>query len=205
TMNEKAMEKLQLESDLRRAVERNELLLHFQPKVNIASRKVEGFEALLRWNRAGNGLVAPTVFVPLLEDSGMIVAVGEWVIRAACAQIRDWRLAGLAPVPVAVNVSVKQFLHGDLCAVIERALRDYGVDAGLLQIEITESAAMQDPERAIKVLGQIKKQGVSIAIDDFGTGYSSLGYLKRFPIDLLKLDRSFVTGLPNDADDVSIA
>jgi len=205
TMNEKAMEKLQLESDLRRAVERNELLLHFQPKVNIAGRKVEGFEALLRWNRAGNGLVSPAVFVPLLEDSGMIVSVGEWVIRAACAQIREWRLAGLMPVPVAVNVSAKQFLHGNLSAVIERALQDYGVGAGLLQIEITESDAMQDPERAIRVLGQLKARGIAIAIDDFGTGYSSLGYLKRFPIDLLKLDRSFVTGLPNDSDDVSIA
>jgi diguanylate cyclase (GGDEF)-like protein/PAS domain S-box-containing protein len=205
SMNERAVEKLQMEGELRRAVERDEFRLHFQPKAHMGTRRVVGFEALLRWQRAGNGMVSPAVFIPLLEDSGMIVAVGEWVVRAACAQIADWRRAGLAPVPVAVNVSAKQFLHGDLCTMIERALRDHGVEARLLEIEITESDAMQDPERAVKVLRQLRELGVRVAIDDFGTGYSSLGYLKRFPIDFLKLDRSFVTGLPGDADDVSIA
>jgi diguanylate cyclase (GGDEF)-like protein len=203
-LNETAMERLVLEGDLRRALERAEFRLHFQPQQEIASGRIKGFEALLRWQRAGNGLVPPGKFIPLLEESGMIVPVGEWVIHAACAQIRAWRDAGFEPVPIAVNVSAKQFLHDDLCRSIDAALRHYGVDAALLEIEITESDAMQDPERVAAVLASLKRRGVRIAIDDFGTGYSSLSYLKRFPIDLLKLDRSFVSGLPGDADDASI-
>ena len=204
-MNERALEKLTLEADLRRALERGEFLLHFQPKAGIRSRRVEGLEALLRWNRGGKELVPPSAFVPLLEDSGLIVQAGEWVVRAACKQLADWSRAGVPAPAIAVNVSAKQFLHGDLCAVIRRALDEHGVAPELLQVEITESDAMQDPERALKVLNELKALGVGIALDDFGTGYSSLGYLKRYPIDLLKLDRSFVTGLPEDRDDVSIA
>jgi len=204
-MNERAMGKLLLESDLRHALERGEFRLHFQPKARIADRLVTGFEALLRWEHAGEGLVSPAKFVPLLEESGMIVPVGEWVLRAACAQVAAWQNAGWSPVPVAVNVSAKQFLHLDLFGIVDRALSDYGIDAALLEIEITESDAMLDPEHAMGVLHRLKDRGVLAAIDDFGTGYSSLGYLKRFPIHLLKLDRSFVTGLPDDADDASIS
>jgi len=199
------MEKLLLENDLRRALERREFLLHYQPKISLATGRITGMEALLRWQRPENGLVAPGVFIPLLEDSGLIVPVGDWIIDAACAQIRAWGDAGLPAVTVAVNLSAKQFLHHDIGAAIERALRAHGVEASLLEVEITESDAMQNPEQVSASLRRLKQRGVRVSIDDFGTGYSSLGYLKRFPLDTLKLDRSFVTGLPGDADDVSIA
>ncbi len=204
-MNARAMDKLLLERDLRRALERGELLLHLQPKARLADGAIIGFEALLRWQRAGNGMVPPNQFVPLLEESGLIVQVGEWVLRAACAQLQQWRAMGLVPLPIAVNVSARQFASNDLYSVVDKALHDYGIDASLLEVEITESDAMKDPDRAIGVLQRLKERGVAVSIDDFGTGYSSLGYLKRFPVDKLKLDRSFVMGLPGDADDVSIA
>ena len=204
-INEHSAERLRLEASLRRALERDEFRLHFQPRARIADGARAGFEALLRWQRNGSGLVPPGSFVPLLEESGLIVPVGEWVIDAACAQIAAWREAGYAPLPVAVNVAAKQFVHGDLDAVVARALAAHGVEPDLLEIEITESDAMLEPERTIATLEKLRARGLRVAIDDFGTGYSSLGYLKRFPVDLLKLDRSFVTGLPKDSDDVSIA
>ncbi|MDQ5848567.1 MAG: EAL domain-containing protein, partial [Pseudomonadota bacterium] len=142
--------------------------------------------------------------VPVLEDSGLIVPVGEWVIRAACAQLREWQQAGLRLVPVAINVSARQFVQ-DLGAVIDLALRDYGIDPRLLAIEITESDAMENADRTAAILSQLRARRIRIAIDDFGTGYSSLGYLKSLPVDALKLDRSFVVGLPHDGDDASIA
>ncbi len=204
-MNERAVEKLQLETDLRGALERREFFLHFQPKVSLPGGRVIGMEALLRWNRPGRGAVSPAQFVPILEDCGLIVPVGDWIVDAACAQIRAWRDAGLDAVPVAVNLAAKQFLHHDIGAVIDGALARHGIPGSLLEIEITESDAMASPEQVSAVLSGLKQRGVTVAIDDFGTGYSSLGYLKRFPLDTLKLDRSFVTGLPDDGDDVSIA
>lgn len=204
-MNEKALEKMALENSLRRALERHELVLYFQPKTSIASGEITGCEALLRWNRAGHGLVAPAAFVPLMEESGMIVAVGEWVITAACAQVRAWQQAGLTPVAIAVNVSAKQFQHRDICATVDRALHESTIAAKFIEIEITESTAMRDAEKAIITLRGLKALGVRISIDDFGTGYSSLTYLKRFPVDALKLDQSFVSGLPDNAEDASIA
>jgi diguanylate cyclase (GGDEF)-like protein/PAS domain S-box-containing protein len=204
-MNERALEKLVLESNLRRALERNEFLLHFQPKASLTSGEVTGCEALLRWKIPDTALVSPAQFIPLLEESGLIVPVGEWVIRSACEQIRAWLEAGVKAVPIAVNLSAKQFQHQDICTVVERALRDSRVEARLLELEITESAAMHDAEDTIATLRKLKALGVSVSIDDFGTGYSSLAYLKRFPVDFLKLDQSFVTGLPTDPDDVSIA
>ena len=204
-MNARAMENLLLLNDLRRALERGEFRLHFQPKASLESGRVCGFEALLRWERPGHGLVPPGKFIPLLEESGLIVPVGEWVIRAACAQLRDWRAAGLEPLPVAVNLAAKQFAQRGIVAVVDAALLEHGVPPHLLEIEITESDAMQDAERVLVTLGELSTRGVGIAIDDFGTGYSSLSYLKRFPVQTLKLDRSFVNGLPSDANDVSIA
>jgi EAL domain-containing protein (putative c-di-GMP-specific phosphodiesterase class I) len=204
-MNERALEKLQLDTDLRRALERCEFFLHYQPKVSLASGRITGVEALLRWNRPGRGPVSPAQFVPILEDCGLIVPVGDWIIDAACAQVRAWRDAGLAPVQVAVNLAAKQFLHHDIGAVIGTALKRHGLPGSLLQMEITESDAMAAPEQVSAVLAGLRQHGVGVAVDDFGTGYSSLGYLKRFPLDTLKLDRSFVTGLPGDGDDVSIA
>ena len=204
-MNERAMETLLLENDLRHALEREEFRLHFQPKAHLRDGRIAGFEALLRWERPGKGLVSPAQFVPLLEDTGLIVPVGEWVIRAAFAQLRQWRQQGREPLPVAVNLAAKQFVHRDILAVVDAAIRESGMPAGLLEVEITESDAMKNPERTLAVLRQLEARGVRIAIDDFGTGYSSLSYLKRFPVDTVKLDRSFVKGLPEDAEDASIA
>ena len=204
-MNARAMEKLLLQNDLRHALEREEFLLHYQPKASLGSGQITGFEALLRWQHPRRGLVSPAEFVPLLEDSGLIVPVGEWVVRTACAQIVAWRDAGLEPLPVAVNLSAKQFFHGDIVAVVEAALAERGVDPRLLDLEITESDVMRNPEEAAAILGKLRDRGVRIGIDDFGTGYSSLSYLKRLPVECLKIDRSFVGGLPADADDASIA
>jgi EAL domain-containing protein (putative c-di-GMP-specific phosphodiesterase class I) len=204
-MNERAMEKLLLENDLRRALARGEFRLHYQPKQALAGGRVTGLEALIRWQHPARGLVGPDEFVPLLEDTGLIVAVGDWVVRAACRQLRDWQKAGVPAVPVAVNLCAKQFLHHDLVAVLERALAETGVAATLLEVEITESDAMQRPEEVVGILAKLKARGIGVAIDDFGTGYSSLAYLKRLPIDKLKLDRAFVAGLPQDGDDAAIA
>ena len=204
SMNERALEQLHLERRLRRAIERNELTLHFQTKRNIATGELTGCEGLLRWREAGGRTVEPAEFVPLLEESGLIKQVGEWVVQSACRQIADWQSAGLPALPVAVNISAKQFSQRNLATIIENALRDNSVHGRHLEIELTESTAMQNAEEAIVVLGRLKALGVRIAIDDFGTGHSSLSYLKRLPIDVLKIDRSFVTGLPFSENDASI-
>jgi EAL domain-containing protein (putative c-di-GMP-specific phosphodiesterase class I) len=204
-MNERALEKLNLENQLRRALERKEFLLHFQPKIDLSTRRANSCEALLRWKVPGNGLVSPRDFVPLLEESGLIVAVGEWVLDAACAQVRAWQHAGITPVPIAVNLSAKQFQRSDICGTVARALAKHAIDPLFLELEITETAAMQNAEETVATLRKLKDLGVRMSIDDFGTGYSSLGYLKRFPVHALKIDRSFVTGLPDDLEDVSIA
>ena len=204
-MNERALERLLLESNLRRAMERNEFVVHLQPKMKLDGGAIVGCEALLRWQVPGNGLVLPAQFIPLLEESGLIVSVGEWVVRSACAQLREWHDAGIEPKPIAVNLSARQFQHQNICTMVERAIADYAVDPALLEFEITESAAMHNPEDAIVTMRALKALGVRISIDDFGTGYSSLSYLKRFPVDSLKLDRSFVKDLPDDADDAAIA
>jgi EAL domain-containing protein (putative c-di-GMP-specific phosphodiesterase class I) len=198
-------ENMVLQNDLRRALERGEFVLHFQPRAELASGAVTGFEALLRWNRPGRGVVAPAEFIPLLEECGLIVPVGEWVVWRACAQLREWIDAGLRAVPVAVNVSARQFLHTDLASSIERALQAQRLEPSLLELEITESDSMRGADQAVEILNRLRAAGIRLAIDDFGTGYSSLAYLKRFRVDALKLDRSFVRGLPEDAGDVSIA
>jgi len=203
SMNERAVEQLHLERRLRRALERDEFVLHFQGRTNIRTGQVTGYEALLRWS-GPDGIVEPAQFVSLLEESGLIIPVGEWVVRRACRQIAEWRRAGITPMPVAVNISAKQFNQRDLAAKIETALRENDVDGSLLEVELTESTAMQNADEAIVAMGRLKALGVRIAIDDFGTGHSSLSYLKRLPIDVLKIDRSFVTGLPATENDASI-
>lgn len=205
TMSERAMERLLIEKELRYALSRNEFLLNYQPKVNLQTGEITGFEALLRWHRTGGEIVSPAVFIPVIEDCGLIEEVGEWVIRTACAQINTWQRAGIRPVPVAVNLSPKQFQHHDIGGVVTRALKDHEVDPALLELEITESTAMNNAENAIAALQNLKALGVRIAIDDFGTGYSSLSYLTRFPIDSLKIDRSFVIDLPDSREGASIA
>jgi diguanylate cyclase (GGDEF)-like protein/PAS domain S-box-containing protein len=191
-MNLRSAERMQLNNDLRHAIERNEFVLHYQPKVELASGALTGFEALLRWNHPTRGLVAPGQFVAALEESGLIVPVGEWVLKEACAQIGRWQRAGFAPVPVAVNLSAKQFRRRDLDVVVSGALAAAGVAPELLELEITESCLMEDPDQAVRLLRQLRDAGVRISVDDFGTGYSSLSYLTRLPLAALKIDRSFV-------------
>jgi diguanylate cyclase (GGDEF)-like protein/PAS domain S-box-containing protein len=203
-MNERAAEKLQLTTDLRLARERGEFLLQFQPRASLKSGEVCGFEALLRWKHPKRGLVPPAEFIPLLEESGLIVPVGDWIVHAVCSQIRAWRLAGARVLPVAVNISAAQFRSHALADTIEKALSANGIPAQMLEIELTESAVMENPEQTVEILGSLREKGVRIAIDDFGTGYSSLAQLKRLAVDYLKLDRAFVTGLPYDAEDASI-
>ena len=204
-MNATAFQRMTLESSLHRALERDEFGLFYQPKLDLVSGAIVGAEALIRWRHPEMGLVSPAAFIPLAEESGLIVPIGEWVIRTACLQIRAWRDAGIAPIPVAVNISAKQFAQRNLTSVLTRILTECEVPPHLIEVEITESTAMHNVEETSATLRQLKSLGVTIAIDDFGTGYSSLGYLKRFPIDSLKIDRSFVTGLPGDQDDASIA
>lgn len=204
-MNSRALTKMKLESSLRGALEREEFLLHFQPKIRLDCGSICGFEALIRWQPASGPMVAPGDFIPVLEDTGLITAVGEWVVQEACAQISAWRSAGLAPVPIALNLSARQLRHPGFPEAVARMMAKHDVPGCLLEVEITESSLMDNPEEAQKTLAQLKALGVSLAIDDFGTGYSSLSYLKRYPFDTLKIDRSFVHDIPADADDATIA
>jgi diguanylate cyclase (GGDEF)-like protein len=204
-MNVQVLERIDLELALRRALDGDEFLLYFQPKMNVATGRVSGAEALLRWHRPGHGMVAPAGFIPVMEETGLIVRVGAWVIDAACRQIAAWSAAGVAGMRVAVNVSSRQFTEGDLEAVIGEALARHRVDPHLLELELTESALMADTDHTIEVLGRLRKLGIRIAIDDFGTGYSSLAYLKRLPIDKLKIDIAFVRDVTTSPDDAAIA
>lgn len=191
-LNARAASKLQLNSDLRRALERGEFLLHYQPKVQLASGAMIGMEALLRWQHTQRGLVPPLEFIPALEESGQIVAVGDWVIEEACRQLAAWSGAGLQPLPVAVNLSARQFRRRDLDRVIQALLAEHGLSPALLELEITESSLMDDPKDAIRQLQALREAGLRISVDDFGTGYSSLAYLTRLPVSTLKIDRAFV-------------
>jgi diguanylate cyclase (GGDEF)-like protein/PAS domain S-box-containing protein len=193
-----------LESELRMAVARGELRLHYQPKIEVVSGRLCGVEALLRWHHPTRGLVPPGEFIGLAEERGLIVPLGRWVLQAACRQLRDWRAAGLATVPVAVNLSAKQFVSDSLVDDVQQALQAHGVAATDLEVELTESALMTDPERAGEVLRQLSALGLVLSIDDFGTGYSSLSYLTRFPARVVKIDRSFISGLPEDAGNLAI-
>jgi EAL domain-containing protein (putative c-di-GMP-specific phosphodiesterase class I) len=204
-MNERALGRMRLESELRGAIDRDEFVLHYQPKVSLATGQISGLEALLRWQPVGRTLVAPGDFVPLLEDTGLIVPIGEWVLANVCAQIRVWQADGLAPPPIAVNLSARQFRQSDLVASIAAIVGASGIDPTFLELELTESSLMSNSEAAVQALRQIKALGVRLSVDDFGTGYSSLAYLKRFPIDALKIDREFIRDVGTDADDGTIA
>lgn len=202
-MHAHAVQRLKLENRLRGATERGELVLHYQPLVNLKSGQIEGMEALLRWNHPELGQVPPLEFIPLAEETGLIIPIGEWVLRAACAQARAWQDAGLPPLQLSVNLSARQF-QKDLVGMVKSVLEETGLEPKYLELELTESVVMQNPERAVATLDALDQMGVRLSIDDFGTGYSSLGYLKRFPIDTLKVDRSFVCDIPGDADDMLI-
>jgi diguanylate cyclase (GGDEF)-like protein/PAS domain S-box-containing protein len=203
-MNARALELLGMESSLRRALERSEFLLHFQPKASVASGEIVGVEALLRWNHPERGTVPPSAFIPVMEECGLIVQAGEWVLGAVCAQLQAWKAAGIPLVPVAVNLSARQFVARDLGPTIRRILEQHRVDPSLIELEITESSLMTNTAEATRTLEYLSGLGLSISIDDFGTGYSSLAYLKRFPLDALKIDRSFVRDIASDEDDANI-
>ena len=204
-MNVQVLARLDLELALRGALDGEQFELHYQPKLDLNTGRVSGVEALLRWRRPGFGLVYPAEFVPVMEDTGMVVRVGAWIIGEACRQIAAWNAQGVRDVRVAVNVSSRQFVEGDLEGDIRAALDRHKVDPGLLELELTESALMSNAEHTIQVLRSLKELGIRIAIDDFGTGYSSLAYLKRFPIDKLKIDIAFVRDITTNPDDAAIA
>ncbi len=204
-MNAHAAEKLEMEGLLRRAIERDEFLLHYQPKLDLRSGKVVGAEALLRWQRPGVGMVSPGEFIPLLEETGLIVPVGEWVLGEACRQLRAWADAGIESFSVAVNLSGVQFGSAELVQRIRRAVADQALAPSRLELEITESAVMTNPEVAAAALAKLSEAGFRVSVDDFGTGYSSLSYLKRFPISAIKIDQSFVRNITTDPDDAAIA
>ena len=203
-LTERAHARLGMETSLRRALERDEFQLHYQPKVDLATGRVTGVEALLRWHDRDRGAVAPNEFIPIAEECGLILPIGDWVLRAACTEVKRWHDEGLAGLRLAVNLSSRQFRHKRLVTNIARILDETGFDARCLEFEITESVLMDLDNQVSEVLARIKEMGISISIDDFGTGYSSLSYLKRFPIDTLKIDRSFVRDIPADLDDVAI-
>lgn len=205
-VNREVRLRLSLEGALRRAVERSEFELFYQPQCNLESGFIVGVEALIRWRRPEQGLISPLDFIPALEHTGLIVPVGEWVLRTACAQAHTWRKAGFYGLRMAVNLSVLQFRQTDLVGMVERILRDTGVDPFLhaLELELTESLLMRDVERNIATLHRLVEMGIKLSVDDFGTGYSSLSYLRRFPIHALKIDRSFVQDMVENADDAAI-
>lgn len=200
-----AQDRLQLEAALRRALDRGEFEVWYQPRVELRSGRITGFEALVRWRMPDGGMAAPQQFITLAEESGLIVPLGTWVLREACRQAQEWRQAGFVDLTMAVNVSAVQFRAGDLQERVADALAATGLPADALELEVTESTLMADVESALATLRQLKASGIHIAIDDFGTGYSSLAYLKRLPLDCLKIDKSFVNDVTTDADDAAIA
>lgn len=202
-MNERLHQRQQLEVQLRGALDRNEFLLHYQPKVSLVTGAITGFEALLRWQHSGT-LVPPSEFIGVLEDTGLIVPVGDWILDAVCAQLKHWEQQGVEPRPVAVNLSARQFQVKNLAEVVGRALRKHNVNPELLRLELTESLLMSDAEESVQTLYHLKILGVQLSVDDFGTGYSSLAYLKRFPLDELKIDREFIRDAVSDPDDAAI-
>ncbi len=204
TMNSRAYERLTLQTALRHAIEREEFVLHYQEVRSIADNTVTGVEALLRWQHPERGLVPPSEFIGMMEESGLMIQGGEWVLRSACAQYQAWRAAGLPPFQLTVNLSARQLWHKDFSAMVERTLRDTGMDGRLLTLEVTESTLMENTFNTLQVLQGLHRMGVSIAVDDFGTGYSSLAYLKRFAIDRLKIDRSFVCDVQYNPDSAAI-
>ncbi|MGH2423488.1 EAL domain-containing response regulator [Pseudomonas sp. C 49-2] len=193
-----------LENALRQAVERNEFIVHYQPKVELATGQLCALEALLRWDRPGHGAVSPAVFVPVLESLGLIVAVGRWVIEAVCQQIGAWQRTAIGAVEVSVNVSGHQLIEGDLIADIARILAQTGVEPHWLEVELTEGSLMENTQHTIASLQRLHTMGVKISIDDFGTGYSSLAYLRRFPIDTLKIDIAFIREVTSNPQDAAI-
>jgi diguanylate cyclase (GGDEF)-like protein/PAS domain S-box-containing protein len=204
SMNQAAVHRLEIEHALREALQHDQFVLHFQPRLDMAGW-VTGAEALIRWNRPGHDLQSPGVFIPIAEETDLINDIGEWVLRAACHQVREWNEAGLRQPPIAVNLSARQLRQPTLLGHIAELIQEAGIAPEQIEFEITESMAMENPERAVRLLRELRSRGIHLAIDDFGTGYSSLAYLKRLPLDALKIDRSFVADITVDASDLAIA
>ncbi|MFE8698729.1 EAL domain-containing protein [Cytobacillus sp. FJAT-53684] len=203
-VNAGGFEKLLLENNLRRALERDELTLYFQPQVDLKTNQIKSLEALIRWNHPDLGLISPGDFIPIAEESGLIVPIGDWVLRTACIKMKEWQNAGYPPVRIAVNLSAGQFLKSDLVKKVKTILEETGLAPSYLELEITENMVMHDVHLAIQVLRQLKEIGIQISIDDFGTGYSSLNYLKEFPVDTLKIDRSFIRDIDKNPSSVAL-
>ena len=203
-MHEQASEVLKLESELRQALELGQLRLHYQPQLNLTTRRITGAEALIRWEHPQRGMIPPGTFIPIAEESGLIVDIGMWVLRSAIRQCKSWQLEGLGPVTVAVNLSAIQFRQPDFYRTVVGALDADGLEPHLLELEFTEGIAMENSTYTIDLLTRLHQLGVSLAIDDFGMGYSSLVYLKRYPLHTLKIDQSFVRGLGQQSGDEAI-
>ncbi|MFM9103514.1 MAG: putative bifunctional diguanylate cyclase/phosphodiesterase, partial [Cyanobium sp.] len=204
SMNQAIQQRLSLEVDLRQSLDQEHFRLHYQPQWDIAGQRLVGWEALLRWRHPGRGVVSPSIFIPVAEDTGLISPLGEWVLRQACREAAQWREAPMSGCRISVNISCRQFAQPQLFEAITATLAETGLPPGQLELEITETVLMEDPQRAVKLLGRLKEHGISIAIDDFGTGYSSLSYLRSFPIDRLKIDRSFVSSSLSDPSGAAI-
>jgi EAL domain-containing protein (putative c-di-GMP-specific phosphodiesterase class I) len=204
-MSRAALERLTMEQDLRQALARDELLLYYQPQIELKTGRVLGAEALLRWQHHSNGMVSPGKFIPILEESGLIVEIGAWVLRSACEQIQAWQAEGLPGIKVAVNTSARQFLSDDFVHTVRKTVADTGIDISLLEVELTEGTLVEDVDTATEVMRQLHDMGITLAVDDFGTGYSSLSYLQRFPLHTLKIDQSFVRDIAVNKDSAAIA
>lgn len=204
-LNVDAVEKLSLENNLRRALDKKEFLLYYQPQVEIKTGKIVGVEALIRWQHPDKGIVAPGQFIPMAEANGLIIPIGEWVLRTACMQNKTWQTQGLAPIRIAINMSSQQFMRSDLIKTIIKILEESELEPQYLELEITESIIMKNTEDILAILSELRSMGIRFSIDDFGTGYSSLSYLKRFPLNTLKIALPFVKGLPDNQEDVAIA
>jgi EAL domain-containing protein (putative c-di-GMP-specific phosphodiesterase class I) len=203
-MNVSLTDRLETANRLRRALKQEEFILFYQPQLDVHSGRVVGLEALLRWKDSAEGLRSPAEFIPILEETGLIVPVGDWVLRKACTQARAWQYAGLSDLRVAVNLSPKQFRQQDLSKRVATILRETGLEPGSLELELTETVLMDDQQRSSKILSELKDMGSLIALDDFGTGYSSLGFLKAFPVDTLKIDRTFIRDIGAVEEDRAI-
>jgi len=204
-MNDEVQRRRAIEDDMRAGLERGEFVLHYQPKLHIRSNRITGMEALIRWNHPQQGFMSPAEFIPVAERSKLIVPIGEWVLREACARNKAWTDAGLGPIKVAVNLSAVQIHETDLTATVRGVLEETGLDASQLELEITESLAMRNAEATIELFTELSEFGVSVSIDDFGTGYSSLSYLKDFPIQRIKIDKAFIDDIGSDENPGAIA
>ncbi len=204
-LNIDSIHNLTMATQMRQGLERNEFILHYQPQVSLQTGAIIGFEALIRWRHVNKGLLMPIEFIPLAEDSGFIEKIGEWALYEACRQCKAWQTEGKNPFVIAVNLSAMQFTYSDIVGTVQKTLDKTGLDGRYLELEITETSLMYHEEQVLKRLDALKALGISLSIDDFGTGYSSLSYLKGFPIDKLKIDRSFVKNLPEDSQDAAIS